>query len=614
MKNFSLELFEKYQKALGSASMGLWEWNLSDNKVRWDIGMQKLYQIPDEITESDIKNWYERVHPDDRKHIRTNLELAISDKIEIDSMFRVTMPDSSIRYMRTNAYKVRNEKNEVISLVGLNWDVTHEAILQNDLAHTKSFLENMMNALPDPLFVKDSSYRWIFANSEFEKIVGETKEQFLGKTDYDFFSTERADGYRMHDKLVFKTGLSREIDEKVTNTEGETREILTKKSLFKLSDENFLVGVMRDITEKNKTDSQFRLMISLIDSSVDLFGFTDVTGVPLYVNKTGIDIFGIEVGKNFFTDYLSPLHKQLVDAAISKGLHNFENWEGEVQVLNPKTQQEIPILLKIFSVRTGPRSSDVFYGCSGTNLTEVKKIQQSLIEQSKMASLGEMAAEIAHEVNNPLMIIQAKAQMLQEKIGDNHPEKEKFIKDLQLIEKNSGRIDKIIRSLKTASRRSEQDPLESIAILTIIDEALELSKQRFRINEVVLSLKVSESCDYNNIVFARSTEIVQVLVNLLNNSFDAVKNQEHKWVEINLSCDELYYNISVTDSGEKIPKEISARMFNPFYTTKPSGQGTGLGLSLSKQIIQNHGGEFFYDDMSVHTQFGFKLRKPEYVR
>ncbi len=615
MKNFSQELFEKYQKALDFAGMGLWELNLKENIIRWDIGIQQLYQTPEDKTEGDVESFYELVHPDDRATIRDNVNLAIADKNDLNSMFRILLRDSSIRYIRTKAYKVKNEANEIVSLVGLNWDVTRESMLQQDLAYTKSFLENMMNALPDPLFVKDSKYRWIFANSEFEKIVGETKEQFLGKTDYDFFTKERADGYREHDALVFETGIAKEIEEKITNTHGETRELLTKKSIFNFNkNEKALVGVIRDITDKNNMDARFRLMISLIDSSIDLFGFTDKTGIPLYINKAGAEVFGVAVGTGFFTDYLSAADKVRVDDMIRSNPKDFERWEGEVTIVHSKTKEEFPVLLKIFSVRTGSKPNEIFYGCSGINLTEVKRIQKSLIEQSKMASLGEMAAEIAHEVNNPLMIIQAKAQMLQAKVGNDHPDKEKIIKDLQLIEKNSGRIDKIIRSLKTASRKSEQDPLESVFILTLVEEALELSKQRFRLNEIVVVFKVDEGILPTSIVYARSTEIVQVLVNLLNNAFDAVKNQDEKWVEIRVTSDDSFYNIEVVDSGKKIPTEIAARMFNPFYTTKPSGQGTGLGLSLSKQIIQNHGGEFIYDDQSINTCFNFTLRKPEFIR
>lgn len=615
MKTFSQELFEKYQKALGSAGMGLWEWNLDDQKIHWDIGLANLYRFPANTFECDPESWYRTIHPEDRDQIRKNVEAALEDKHDLNSLFRIILPDKTVRYIRTNGYKVKNDNGEVTSLVGLNWDVTHECTLQKDLEYTKSFLENLMNALPEPLFVKDRQYRWIFANAEFEKIVGVKKEKFYGKTDYNFFSKERANGYRRHDELVFKTGLPKENEEKVTDFFGETREILTKKSLFKLNqEEQPLVGVIRDITEKNNMDSRFRLMISLIDSSIDMFGFTDVTGIPLYVNKAGLDLFGINLGKGFFTDCLASPDKMRVDEIIRSTEKDFDRWEGEVSVINTKTKAEFPVLLKIFSVRMGDKPNDRFIGCSGINLTELKRIQKSLIEQSKMASLGEMAAEIAHEVNNPLMIIQAKAQMLQAKIIAENPEKEKIISDLQLIEKNSGRIDKIIKSLKTASRRSEHDPFDSVHLLNLVEEVLELSKQRFHLNEIKLTLRADECMHHSNIIYARSAEIIQVLVNLLNNSFDALKNAVDKWVEVSITCDDSYYYIEVKDSGPRIAPETVARMFNPFFTTKPSGQGTGLGLSVSKQIILNHGGEFYYNEKSKNTHFGFSLRKPEHIR
>ncbi len=611
MKNFSQELFEKYQKALEAAGVGLWEWQPSTGKIKWDLAFQQLYEMPEDLFEGHLQEFYSFIHPDDRVELAAYVENSVEDENEINTVFRALLRNGKIKNIRTHGYFTRDNTNKVGSVVGLNWDVTHESNLQKDLNQTKSFLENLMNAIPDPVFVKDSSHKWIFGNTEFEKIIGKTKEHYIGKSDYDFFPKEIADKYWNQDNDVLMSNVPSEFEESYVTIDGNPREILTKKSSYYIAkNEKILIGVIRDITDKNIIDSRFRTIISLIDSSADLFSFTDYTGIPMYVNKAGQDIFGIEPGKHYFTHYFSDPDRNRIDEEVRKSLAENERWEGETIALNPKTKEKIPVLLKIFSVRSGP-GDRVFYGCSGTNLTEVKKIQKSMIEQSKMASLGEMAAAIAHEVNNPLMIVQAKSQMLQAKVSESHPEKEKILRDLKLIEKNSIRIDKIIKSLKTASRRSDQDPYENVPLLSIIEESVELSSQRFRHAEI--SLKVSENhvCDLSHVVHARSTEVVQVLVNLLNNSFDAVKNLDDRWVEIYLDCHSSYYEVAVIDSGVRIRDEVTEKMFEPFYTTKPSGQGTGLGLSLSKQIVQAHGGDFYYDSKAKHTKFVFTLIKPD---
>ncbi|OFZ35500.1 MAG: hypothetical protein A3D17_07560 [Bdellovibrionales bacterium RIFCSPHIGHO2_02_FULL_40_15] len=417
---------------------------------------------------------------------------------------------------------------------------------------------------------------------------------------------------------------------KMRNTEGTlmlisgmaweaTSEVLRKKELNKskiflerimdaIPDPVFAKDKDRDIAEKNKLDSQFRLMISLIDSSGDLFGFTDNFGVTVYVNKTGQDILGIQTGKKHFADYLSPHDRQNFLDDILPNLRNSESWQGEITIISSLSGEEIPVWLQIFSVPVGPESSDVFYAYTGSDLRKLKQIQNSLIGQSKMAALGEMAAEIAHEINNPLAIIQGKSQLIQEKLSMGLMDNEKLQKDLELIERNGHRIQKIINSSKALARKSEKDPYEFFSIAKIVEESFEICRERFQKHHKSLSFEITSKIDYTDLVEVRSTEIIQVLVNLLSNSFDAIQNQQAGWVKIKLSRVNLHYQIEIIDSGEKIPKDIADKMMAPFFTTKPTGQGTGLGLSLSKQIAEAHGGQFFYDPKSSYTRFVFRLK------
>jgi C4-dicarboxylate-specific signal transduction histidine kinase len=108
---------------------------------------------------------------------------------------------------------------------------------------------------------------------------------------------------------------------------------------------------------------------------------------------------------------------------------------------------------------------------------------------------------------------------------------------------------------------------------------------------------------------ARPSEIVQVLVNLLNNSYDAIESQPRGWARISLTLAAHDFHIEVTDSGAEIELEVAQKMMEPFFTTKMTGKGTGLGLSVSKQIIQSHNGELFYDPTSENTRFVFTLPK-----
>ena len=238
------------------------------------------------------------------------------------------------------------------------------------------------------------------------------------------------------------------------------------------------------------------------------------------------------------------------------------------------------------------------------DITDMKHIQSSLIAQSKMASLGEMAAGIAHEINNPLTIIRGRALLLKEKISEIA-----FKTELDLIEQNCLRVDKIIRSLKSLSRNSGNDPFEETSVVDLLEEVYVIAKERFRENNLQLDLDIDLRISELDRTRARPSEIVQVLVNLLNNSFDAIRGQSTGWVRIGVKIVTGDYLVEVLDSGTKIESEVAARMMEPFFTTKSSGKGTGLGLSVSKQFIQNHDAELRYDNASPYTRFFFTLKK-----
>lgn len=238
------------------------------------------------------------------------------------------------------------------------------------------------------------------------------------------------------------------------------------------------------------------------------------------------------------------------------------------------------------------------------DITELKHIQASMLTQSKMASLGEMASGIAHEINNPLSIIRGRALLSKAKVTDP-----KVISNLDLIEQNCNRIEKIVRSLKSFSRHSSEDPFEEVSVLGLIEEAFVISTEKFRERKMKLEVHIDQQISEFDRTRARSSEIVQVLVNLLSNSYDAIQGQPQAWTRVGIRLDEGKFLIEVIDSGPKISPNISERMMEPFFTTKSSGKGTGLGLNLSNQFLENHQSKLFYDPDSENTRMYFHLVK-----
>jgi PAS domain S-box-containing protein len=211
---------------------------------------------------------------------------------------------------------------------------------------------------------------------------------------------------------------------------------------------------------------------------------------------------------------------------------------------------------------------------------EIELQKNKLFHQSKLASLGEMSAGIAHEVNNPLAIIAGSAELL-EKFKDNP---DKFKAKVDSIMKSCDRISKILNGLKKFSRSAEKHSFNSFDLGQIIDEAIVLTT----IKSTRYAIAVKKEWAQGLHVLCDDLGLEQVLINLINNAVDAVKNNDEKWVKITAHRDQDKVILRVIDSGATISRALEEKIFDPLFTTKKVGEGTGLGLSITKGILDEH--------------------------
>ena len=218
---------------------------------------------------------------------------------------------------------------------------------------------------------------------------------------------------------------------------------------------------------------------------------------------------------------------------------------------------------------------------------------------AKLASLGQISAGVAHEINNPLTIIAGMSRMIKNSL-DNP---EKVTSSLIAINTSVDRISKIVTGLQTFSRVDSNQKRELHQLNSIIKETdviTHIKSKHSMINYEIESSSTSfVNCD--------STEIEQVIINLTNNAMDAVRNQKERWVKVNIFDRNNRVIVQVTDSGNKISSDVALKLFDPFFTTKNVGEGTGLGLSISQGIIKSHNGEIRYLPDNPHTCFEFAL-------
>ena len=242
---------------------------------------------------------------------------------------------------------------------------------------------------------------------------------------------------------------------------------------------------------------------------------------------------------------------------------------------------------------------------------EKEMMNQQVIETGKLASIGELAAGIAHEINNPVAIMVEEAGWIQDLLEEEEFKKsenqEELTRALKQINMQGKRCKEITHKLLSFARKT--DPrIQDVDVNMLIAETVGLSEQRAKYANVEISLNLT---DHLPPIKISQSEMQQVLLNMINNAFDALGNKGGKLDIVTSLEDEGFISITFSDNGPGIHPDHLDRIFDPFFTTKPVGKGTGLGLSICYGIINKTGG-----NIDVKSALGigttFKIRMPVY--
>lgn len=235
--------------------------------------------------------------------------------------------------------------------------------------------------------------------------------------------------------------------------------------------------------------------------------------------------------------------------------------------------------------------------------TEERRLENSLMQAGKLAAIGQLAAGVAHEINNPLTAIKANAQILQMFIS---PDDENY-ESVELIAQASERAEKVVRGLLDFARQAQYD-FELTDVNESMTQALNLVSYQMTSNKIEVVLELAEELPP---VKASWQHLQSVWLNLLINARDALQNRDgERQVDVitRLDSNGDYIQVLVEDNGRGMTEAELAHIFEPFYTTKAPGQGTGLGLATSHRVIEQHGGEInVLSERGVGTTFVIRL-------
>jgi PAS domain S-box-containing protein len=601
-------------EAQRTAHLGGWEWDIVKHELHWSVELYRIFDVdPDEVKLSKAV-FIECVHPDDRPYLEECIAAVLSNKEPLSVDYRITLSSGTIRFLHSDVRMECDAANKPVRLVGIAQDITERKQAENALREReKRFSDIADNALVW-IWETNADGKYVFASPVVKKILGYEPEEVLDKHFYDLFHPEDREELR---KAAFEVFARREpFCEFVNrNTHKSGKEVWLSTSAVPMFDEEGNImgyrGSDTDITDRKRAEDELLLKDLVFEHSITANSIADNAGIITHVNDTFIRIWGYEsrneaIGKPI-SDFLrfEDEAKKIITALDETG-----KWEGEHTALRKDgTTFSAHGLATIIIDESG---DIIGYQSAVLDITKRKQmekksqlLQEELAHASRVLSMGEIAASLAHEINQPLTAIRSYAQAAQRLIVHDTPNLDEVGKILTGIVAGNRRAEEVIQRIRMVMK-NEQFERSCADLKKLIKEMV--SFVRRNAEEHKISLRIDLDAEIPQ-VFGDRIRLQQVVLNLLLNGLEAINAGGDGFRELVVRAwkDEPdVVTISVQDSGTGVDEKNKDRIFDSFFSTKP--QGMGMGLSISRSIIEDHGGRLWVTQNPVQgATFSFTV-------
>ncbi len=476
-----------------------------------------------------------------------------------------------------------------------------------ELSQQLHLMQQLIEAIPGPVYYKDAQLRYLGCNSAFEAFTGLPASQVIGKSPLDVYPKEWADQYIAADQKLLDEQGTQIYESLVRYASGEVRDVMFHKAIFTRPDGRVggMVGLMLDITERKSAEASVRknrqLLQDIIDNSTALIYVKDLEGRFLLINRAMEELLRTTVFSGHRLSRESILGKTDYDLFPKGQADAYRDFDRQVLAAGKVLETEDTAIRKdglhtYIAVKAPLRDEHgkpyAICGIS-TDITERKQLEAQLYEAQKMEAMGRLAGGIAHDFNNLMTIITGYGDLLRTALEDNPPLREKVEQILRAGEQANS----LTRQLLAFTRRQILQP-RLLDLNSVLADMGDMLRRVVSEDVELLILSDPEPC----LIHADPGQLQQVILNLLINARDATPGGGRITLAVNnVTVDPNqarihtaanpgpYVRLTVSDTGHGMDAEIRKRIFEPFFTTKEQGKGTGLGLSTVYGIVQQTG-------------------------
>ncbi|MGD9393886.1 MAG: PAS domain S-box protein [Dehalococcoidia bacterium] len=521
-------------------------------------------------------------------NLRKTLETGHSGAVE----YTLVRKDGTTFPAQLSAALVKDESDKPIGFVAVTEDITERKQAEEKLRDEATRRRILIDESSDGIVTLDEKGKVYEANKRFAEMLGYTPEEVLKLHIWDFEALRNREQVLEQIKTLGPEG--EYFETRHRRKDGTVFDVEVSSNSAVYAGQKLTFSVSRDITERKQAEEALReseeKYKNLVGATSDIIWETDADGRFTFISPKIKDILGYGVAEVVGK-------KRTLDLVPKE---QFPRWLERFKEINAKKAPffglEIPHLHKngrqvIFETSGIPLldSAGKLRGYVGINrdITERRQMQEQLVITDRLASVGELAAGIAHELNNPLTGVIGFSQLLLDK---EMPDDIK--QDVKVVNSEARRASQVVKNLLTFARKHAAAK-EQVSINDIINKVLELRAYEQNLENIKVTTRFDPELPE---VMVDYFQLQQVFLNIIINAEYFMKEAHHGG-ELTITTEKLGKKVraSFADDGPGIAKENQGHLFDPFFTTKEVGKGTGLGLSICHGIVAEHGGRIYVE-------------------
>ncbi len=612
---------DRLQAAIDVAGMGTYRWNMQTGDVVWDSSLYQLFGV-DESGPRGLQSFYELIHEDELDAVKAEIERCKQpDYCQFNLEYRIIRPDGQVRWILDKGAVRRDDDETPVYLTGACFDITEQKQYERALKESEERYRLILEGSNDGIWDWDMGNNVVYSNARYRDMIGLEEEDF--SIDYFFSLIHPEDQPRVVDAVLahMETSAAYDIEFRLLNK--KTQSYVTVWSRGKvIKDEQGLPvrmsGLHTDLTERLRaqhalaeSEARFRM---LAESAPVIIWMTNAQNENEYVNASYLSLFGLSPEEALGNRWMDLVHiddrksylKICEDAFRTK-----QSFKTEVRVYD--VNHAVRWLLVVGVPRFTPQGEFLGFIGSCADITEQKQTEAELLLAREMAEIAnqkksEFLAMMSHELRTPLNAVLSYSKMME--MGLAGPVTEKQAKYLHNVGASGQHLLAVINDLLDVSK------IEA-GKMQIMPDWIDLEPVIADIQSMMMTLasKKNVALTFNlqpaiGRIYVDEYRFKQILVNLINN---AIKfNKPHGDVVVQIRNEEQWLTVSVWDTGIGIPQSKLPELFHKFYQVDSSmsrrQEGTGLGLSLTKDLVELHGGVILvHSTEGVGTTFEVKL-------